>query len=40
VRIRWFVSSLRILFFSDYARLNEERAGILADIRQRGSVYG
>ncbi len=26
--------------FSDYARLNEERAGILADIRQRGSVYG
>lgn len=26
--------------FSDYARLNEERAGILHDIRQRGSVYG
>jgi len=26
--------------FSDYARLNEERSGILADIRQRGSVYG
>lgn len=26
--------------FSDYARLNEERAGILEDIRQRGSVYG
>ena len=26
--------------FSDYARLNEERAGILDDIFQRGSVYG
>lgn len=26
--------------FSDYARLNEERAGILSDIRERGSVYG
>lgn len=26
--------------FSDFARLNEERAGILADIRARGSVYG
>jgi predicted nucleotidyltransferase len=26
--------------FADYARLNEERAGILADIRKRGSVYG
>lgn len=26
--------------FSDYARLNEERAGILSDIRDRGSVYG
>jgi uncharacterized protein len=25
---------------SDYARLNEERRGILADIRARGSVYG
>lgn len=25
---------------SDYARLNEERRGILADIRSRGSVYG
>jgi predicted nucleotidyltransferase len=25
---------------SDYARLNEERQGILADIRARGSVYG
>jgi len=26
--------------FSDYARLNEERAGILKDIQLRGSVYG
>ena len=26
--------------YSDYARLNEERAGILADVQQRGSVYG
>jgi predicted nucleotidyltransferase len=26
--------------FSDYARLNEERDGILEDIRQRGTVYG
>jgi hypothetical protein len=25
---------------SAYALLNEERAGILADIRQRGRVYG
>ncbi|MDX8394400.1 MAG: nucleotidyltransferase domain-containing protein [Mariprofundales bacterium] len=26
--------------YSDFARLNEERAGILADIQRRGSVYG
>ncbi len=26
--------------FSDYARLNEERRGILEDVRQRGRVYG
>lgn len=26
--------------FSSYARLNEERAGILEDIGRRGSVYG
>ena len=26
--------------FSDYARLNEERHGILEDIRQRGRIYG
>ena len=28
------------LALSDYARLNEERRGILDDIRARGSVYG
>ena len=26
--------------YTDYARLNEERAAILADIHRRGSVYG
>jgi predicted nucleotidyltransferase len=26
--------------FSDYARLNEERRGILEDVRRRGSIYG
>jgi len=26
--------------FSDFVRLNEERAGILEDIEQRGAVYG
>ena len=25
---------------SDYVRLNEERAGIMADVRARGSIYG
>jgi predicted nucleotidyltransferase len=25
---------------ADYARLNEERAGILADVKARGSIYG
>lgn len=25
---------------SDYARLNEERRGIIEDIRRRGSIYG
>ena len=25
---------------SDYARLNEERRGILADVRRRGTVHG
>jgi predicted nucleotidyltransferase len=26
--------------FADYARLNEERAGILEDVFQRGSIHG
>lgn len=26
--------------YADYARLNEERRGILDDVRDRGSVYG
>ena len=26
--------------FSDYARLNEERRGILDDVRRRGRIYG
>lgn len=26
--------------FSSYARLNEERRHILADVRQRGNIYG
>ena len=26
--------------YADYARLNEERKGILQDIEQRGTVYG
>ena len=28
------------MVFSSYARLNEERSDILADVRQRGSIYG
>lgn len=28
------------MVFSSYARLNEERREILADVRQRGSIYG
>lgn len=26
--------------FSDYARLNEERAGILSDVREWGTIHG
>ncbi len=37
---RNFCETFENIVFSDYARLNEERAGILEDIRQRGSVYG
>ncbi len=29
-----------MIVYASYARLNEERAGILEDIRTRGSVYG
>ncbi len=34
------VTEFEDFVFSDYARLNEERAGILSDIASRGSVYG
>jgi predicted nucleotidyltransferase len=34
------VDSFEDRVFSDYARLNEERSGILEDIRERGSIYG
>jgi uncharacterized protein len=33
------VDEFEMLSYANYARLNEERAGILADIRQRGSVF-
>ncbi|NTV52338.1 MAG: nucleotidyltransferase domain-containing protein [Candidatus Firestonebacteria bacterium] len=33
-------AEFEMLAFSDYARLNEERRGILQDVRQRGSIYG
>ena len=32
----WF----EMLSLSDYARLNEERRGILEDVKERGRVYG
>lgn len=34
------VSAFEDFVFTDYARLNEERASILADIRERGTIYG
>lgn len=34
------VGSFEDRVFSDYVRLNEERSGILEDIRERGSIYG
>ncbi|WP_440998010.1 type VII toxin-antitoxin system MntA family adenylyltransferase antitoxin [Arhodomonas sp. SL1] len=34
------VEAFEDFVYADYARLNEERAGILEDIRARGSVYG
>lgn len=33
------IEAFETFVYSDYARLNEERAGILQDIRARGSVY-
>ncbi|MDQ6971267.1 MAG: nucleotidyltransferase domain-containing protein [Mariprofundaceae bacterium] len=35
-----FVGAFESRVYADYARLNEERAGILLDIRARGSIYG
>lgn len=32
--------TFEVYAYSSYARLNEERRGILEDIRSRGSVYG
>jgi len=34
------IESFEDFVYSSYARLNEERRYILADIQQRGSVYG
>jgi hypothetical protein len=34
------IESFEDFVYSSYARLNEERKYILADIQQRGSVYG
>jgi uncharacterized protein len=34
------VARFEDMVFSSYARLNEERRGILSDIRQRGTVFG
>jgi uncharacterized protein len=36
----FFVEQFEDAVFSGYARLNEERAGILSDVYQRGSVFG
>lgn len=32
--------TFEVYAYSSYARLNEERRGILEDVRKRGSVYG
>jgi len=32
--------NFEVFVYSSYARLNEERSGILQDIRKRGSVHG
>jgi len=34
------VEQFEDMVFSSYARLNEERREILADVRKRGSIYG
>jgi predicted nucleotidyltransferase len=34
--LAWF----EMLSLSDYARLNEERRGILEDVKERGRIYG
>jgi len=34
------VREFEYLTYSAYQKLNEERAGIIADIRERGSIYG
>ena len=41
----WCADEVRVETFADYvfssyARLNEERRGILQDIRERGNIYG
>ena len=37
---RYAVEQFEDAVFSGYARLNEERGGILADVERRGNVYG
>ena len=34
------VEQFENIIFSSYAKLNEERRGILVDVQQRGNVYG
>lgn len=36
----FFCENFENIVFAEYARLNEERAGILEDIQQRGKIYG
>jgi predicted nucleotidyltransferase len=37
---RYKIDEFEMIVLSQYALLNEERAGIISDIAQRGSVYG
>ena len=39
-RDRYAREIFEVYTYSSYARLNEERAGILEDIHERGSVHG